>query len=249
MKTALALAVGLLLIPALSHAQTVITNDGTTTPTITSPSVGAFFGYNGSDYDASQGFTDHGTDPGETFLTLNTAPTYNLNSITLQQSAGSRVASSDVFTLGVFSVSGSTLTSLGTENYVFNGTAPGASGYFTLDTSALGLVLNANTEYAFSFSNGPGNGDYLGLVSSRSGAGKTTPSGDDTYSNGEAIIDATPTAAGNTETLTPALDSGNTYDRAFSVDLSAVPEPSTWAMMLGSLGVLVGLQHLRRRAL
>ncbi len=221
-------------------APTTITNDGTTTPTITPPGVGAFFGYNDVDYDAGNGFTNNGTDPGQTFLTPSTSSLFDLNSITLQESNGSNFNTSEVLTLGVFSVSGTTLTSLGTENYTFS-SVPGDGGYFTLDTSALGLVLNGNTEYAFSLAN-PDGGEYLGLVSSANG---DTTTGLDSYSNGVAIDEATPIAAGNTESFNTPTQ-GGTYDRAFSVQLSAAPEPSTWAMMIGGFALVGGLLRLRR---
>ena len=41
-------------------------------------------------------------------------------------------------------------------------------------------------------------------------------------------------------------DSGNNFAAVFTVD--AVPEPSTWALMVGSLGLLLGWQRLRRQS-
>jgi hypothetical protein len=224
-------------------APTAITDDGATAPTITSPSVGAFFGYNDFDYDAGNGFTDIAA-PGQTFLTPNAAPSYHLDSITLQESNGSAFnASNQTFILDVFSVSTSTLTSLGTEEFSFNGTAAGDGGYFTLDTSALNLTLNGNTEYAFSLSNGsaPDYPNYMGLVSSAYG---DTTTGQDSYSNGVAISGAEPLSAGGTESFSTPTVNNATYDRAFAVNLS-VPEPTTWAMMIGGVLVLLGVMRFR----
>ena len=34
----------------------------------------------------------------------------------------------------------------------------------------------------------------------------------------------------------------------FGAEFTVVPEPSTWALMFGGLGILVGLQRLRRKS-
>jgi hypothetical protein len=233
----------------VSRAATQIIEDGTTTPTITGPSVGGFFGYDDASFDGTEGFTG-GSNSGETFLTPGTSPTFSLDSITLQESAGSGPSDASLeaitYTLGIFSVSNGTLTSLGTEDYTFGSSVPGTGGYFTLDTTALGLTLSGNTEYAFTFENAVGSPyGYLGLVSSAYG---DTTTGEDSYTNGVAIWFDAPLPAGGTEAVVESTDgNGNTYDRAFEVGL-AVPEPSTYAMLLAGLIFLIALGRRRLEA-
>ena len=44
-----------------------------------------------------------------------------------------------------------------------------------------------------------------------------------------------------------AADDGNVGINAITVEVNAIPEPGTWALLLGGLGMMSGRQVLRRK--
>ena len=219
------------------RAATTIVDDGSTfTPG--ADDVYNLQGYS-SAYDGGRDFTNNYPVPGQTFTTGGASSSFDLNAITLQeQSAGLGYESASVtYALAVYSVSGSSLTYIGGGSFTFNGTGAPVGDYVTFNL-ATPVVLAADTQYAFTLS---ANGGYFGLDGGY-------PS-NDTYSGGQAITVSYGDGSNPTSGGTITTPSQTPYDRNFDVALSAAPEPSTWAMMLGGVVLLFSLLRFRRRTL
>ena len=230
------------LLTTISPAAAVAVVDDSSTYTPGANDIYNLFTYNAASkgYEGTHSFTNQ--DPGQTFETGSSAG--NLTSVTLQESGGQSSTfqtASNTYALGIFSVSGSTLTYLGGNTFTFNNVDPGTGNFYTLNLTTP-IALSANTEYAFLFDDSTG-GSYTGLVSSGSAGAVSTYN---TYTNGTAI-NGTAAALSSQSFTTPTL-AGNTFDHSFDIGIS-VPEPSMGAMILGGMILLlvVVMQRFRRQ--
>jgi hypothetical protein len=158
---------------------------------------------------------------GQTFTTGANAGGYLLNAVTLQN-LNNTVATSPTFTLRVGSVSGTSFAGIASATGVAPAYVPLDFITFNLDAA---IPLLANTEYGFDWgSNGSGfvtvnneDSNYLGGSA---------------YSSGlDSIGDAT---------IIPHSGAGaGTGDRIFHLDIVAIPEPSSAALCLLGLALLV----------
>jgi hypothetical protein len=236
----LSLALAVILVAATSaRAQIIAENGSTFAPG--SVDIANIPGYN-SGYDGGQDFTDNNPVPGQTFTTLGNSLGYVLNSITLQNQGSGNGFQTDTFALGIYSVSGTTLTYLGGGSFSYSAADQIAGGtptadYFTLNL-ATRIDLAPNTEYAFTYNRSSGGG-YLGLD-----GGYPT---DNSYAGGTAITATLGSYPSDLSGGTITVPNGTPYDRHFDVGLAAVPEPSTYALLLGGLAVL-GFSLRRKRA-
>jgi len=172
---------------------------------------------------------------GETFTTGSSAASYTLTDVVLEisHSYGNNDGN---FSAPISIDSGSTV--LDSETASITGSAPftsdsGLDGKFIEITLSTPVVLAANTQYSFSI--GDSTTGQLG------GAG-----------NGALAIAAGNGTLPNASGFSTGNGSGSTYGSNFVFDVgltavtASVPEPGTWALMLGGLGMLLFYQ--RRRA-
>lgn len=218
-----AAALALAVTPAL-HAQTVIQTSAT------APTPGAFDISNFSTPGGNSGTQDYSNNapaPGQSFTTLTSPASFNLNSVTVQGNGdagavgGVTTYQGATYTLSIFSIAGATATQLRTQTYVFaDQTATGAyaTSYlkFNLTTP---LVVAANTQYAYTVS---ANGGFYGFAGTGAAGGVVAGKG------GQAVG------------ITAPAVTNYAYTRNFDIGLTAVPEPSTWALLLvGTAGVML----------
>lgn len=113
----------------------------------------------------------------------------------------------------------------------------GLTGWTSFDTSGLGISLTSGQTFA------------LGLIPTE---GQTTffpwARGGDTYAGGDAYVGARIHTVNNDNdyTWSNLNQAGAKTDFGFQTYMSAVPEPSTWALMLLGLGA-VGFSLRRKR--
>jgi hypothetical protein len=162
---------------------------------------------------------------GERFVTDNSAATFTLNSVSLALNFASGM---DDFTVRLMTDSGSNTpgTLLGTLSGPVS-----PSGTSTFLYTASGLTLNANTSYWVTMGFTSGAGSYtVPLTNTLAGAtGPWTLNGNVSDFSGSWI----------------AGGMGGANNLLLSVQASAIPEPSTYALLFGA-GVL-GLAAWRRR--
>ena len=195
----------------LVHAQTPIVASAT------APSAGPYdiSNYNSSGSPANNQDYTNNPPPGQTFTTSSAAGGYYLNSITLQgvNNAGG-IYTGVGLTLTIYTVSGTTLTAIGSEDFTFNPVPSGyATDYITMNLTHP-IALAPNTTYAFTFGNTP---DGYGNLTNPSSWYGMTESSSSVYAGGAAFNAAI-----------PATDGGNTtiqsgpygYDRSFDIGLS-----------------------------
>jgi hypothetical protein len=218
------------LIQAASAQAATIGISGTA-PTPGPDDISAFIAATG--YDGGQDFTDNYPVPGQTFTTLNAAQIYQLSSVTIQDYSAGNGFQSATYNFDIFSVSGSTLTFVAGKSFTFAST-PADGDFLTFNLGSINLA--PGTEYAFSLyrASGPG---YLGLAGGYSSA--------NTYSGGTGIT-INLNNFGN-PSLGGTLGNANVgFDRNFDISLSAIPEPQTWALMLGGGALLFLVARVRR---
>ena len=147
-----------------------------------------------------------------------------------QFAAGSQGAGASDFTFAVYSGDGTGGTVLGsaTQSLACVGISNGCS--VTFDTSAMGIDVVAGQQYTLAVSaiSGPGlTLDFLGTAS-------------DSYAGGHSFFGP---GYGNEPgwdlDFTDFIDPGHS---------GAVPEPSSWALMLGGFGLIGGALRARRRS-
>ena len=180
-----------------------------------------------------QAFSDNAGPPGQTFTTPAGVP-LSLNGISLKgANTGGGNSGGDVFTAGttwglrVSSVAGTTLTPIQTFSGVPTVTGALGNEWFTFGfTGADVLTLQGNSQYAFEVFSSAG---YLGFDAAVDPA---------SYAAGFAFNS---TGAARQFGSTTAQDRG--YDRTFHVDLTAVPEPGSAAVLATGAAALL----LRRR--
>lgn len=167
--------------------------------------------------------------PGQTFTATAAG---EITAITLQgfQGGAGLGYQSGTFQFDVYSVSGTALTFLGGGNYVFanQSTAAGTS----TDYSGQYLTFDLNTPITVTAGN-----VYAFALSSRTGYYQVSRSATNVYAGGSAIgTNGDPSAAPSTAITVTQND-----DRNFDVHIETVPEPGTWAMMIGGLLLLVAI--------
>jgi hypothetical protein len=181
-------------------------------------------------------------------------------------------SASDITTTNVLALKGSTGTStIADANLTFNldakstnstQLAVGATniGFGTDNVGSVKLTLNLQNEPAI-----VANGTTYTLIAG-TGSTSTTP-GSSTGQYTGLTLGATTTVGGVTETIITGnnlqLAFGNSLDQSYygansylvlyqssgvdDIDVVVVPEPGTWAMMLGGLALLIFVQRLRRK--
>jgi hypothetical protein len=165
--------------------------------------------------------------PGQTFTT---SQAFSLDGVTLKGfgSSGDGGLSFDVI---ISSVSGTTLTHLTSETANFSPSFDNNTDYVTF-TLSNPVSLAANTQYAFTiYSNGS---SYYGFAKSST----------DVLPGGSAFDEGSVRSA---TTSGDQIESVQGVDRTFFLEGTDVPEPSTWALMLG--GVVLLVTWTRRRLL
>jgi len=199
-----------------ARAQTpaTLTDWGTTTP---SPGVydisqlsttGEVNSPAGLNYYTDEQVSHSGGEPGQTFTTLNLAPSYVLNSLAIKTGGGttSNTGTQQGYLLHLYTVSGSTVTLLATysaNNFAFT------DGDWLL-WSGLSVSLSANTTYAYSF----------GKASTTVGGWEAMGNaGGNLYTGG--ALGLIPVAGG-----TINFGSPTTYDAVFDLGLTAVGPPA-----------------------
>ena len=186
-------------------------------------------------------YTNHNP-PGQTFLTGGAGGGYLLNSITVEGGGNAGGYENALFSLTIYSVSGTALTLVDYENYFIPDDS--ASDYLTF-TPDSPVSLAANTEYAFTIGNMPDGYGGITNPSSWFGFVDSNATGS-TYANGTAIGATLPASGSLTST---SIATTEPYDMSFAVSLSETPEPSAWAMMAGGVAVLAGILFLRHRTI
>lgn len=241
MKSKLLLSLALTLTVVGSSSLYATTIDATATQ----PTVGANDVYNyvtpsthSTNDDFTNNYSNGGGDPGQTFTVTSSGSITAITIEGLQGNAGNGYQNG-AFTLGVYSVGsdGTDLTYLGGGSFTLASTSTDYSGdYLTFDLSS-SISVTSGDVYAFAVSNQSG---YYALAGSGTSG--------NVYAGGSAIAVGGVTPNGHPITLgaDTTISSGSVpYDRNFDVHISEVPEPSTWAMMLGGLVFLVAWQRRR----
>ncbi|MDB0057002.1 PEP-CTERM sorting domain-containing protein [Akkermansiaceae bacterium] len=162
---------------------------------------------------------------GQTFTTLGNPAGYELTSVTLRNFSNVWGPRTDTWTVRIGTVSGTTFTPIATETSDNSITI--AAGDYLTSTFDSPVSLDPNTLYGFDWgTDGYGfiiahnvDSNYTGGTRFHHGSNSTPD---------DANLDFTPTG----------------YDRIFHVDMTAVPEPSSF--VLAPLG-LVGFLGRRRR--
>lgn len=182
---------------------------------------------------------------GQTFATGSNPGGYTLNAFTLQaQAREDQLTFPNVpFNVYVSSVSGATATQIAFD--ASNAVNIPPLGFVT-SAFATPIHLNANSVYAVDWE-----GLWAGaLPEGNSGRGINLTQTDDVYSGGSAYsrwehatTGGTPSHAADPTTL--VFRSGR--DQVFHLDMTAIPEPSTCMMLLGSILGLVAYAWRKRR--
>ena len=158
---------------------------------------------------------------GQTFTTGSNVGGYQFNAVTLKN-LNNNISNGPTHNVVIGSVSGTVMTQIGsTETAVAPNYTPGDYLTFTFDTP---LTLSANTTYGFLWGTAAS-----GFVTVNNPDGST-------YSGGTAISSG--------DNNVPALGSliDRNVDRVFHADLTAVPEPSSTAL-LGLAGFVFSLRR------
>jgi|GEM_PF-5220828 len=248
-RTGLGLATLSLAALALSAAHPAAAGSFGTTITANgasfTPGAGAISQLNSSgSLNGGRDYTDNST-PGQTFTTGSNSLGYLLNSLTLKGGgdAGGGYESGN-FVVDISSVSGTTLTNLGTFTASALPLAGKASDFFTLDLSAASLTLASGTQYAYDIY---GTAGYYGLARSPDNANPETYAGGSAFQGNQGSKTA-PTSFTPFNGDQNVFGGNPSYDRTFSVGLtaneaSAAPEASQVAVMglalLGMAGLLI----------
>jgi hypothetical protein len=234
-RTVAVLAVSL---ASLAHGQTAIVTSST------APATGANDIVNFNDSGSPNGNQDYSNNlpPGQTFTTLGTTEEYDLDSVTVQGGNSAGFSAGQPLTLTIYSIAGTTLTSLGSQEFAFSSplTPDYASDYLTLNLTTP-IALAANTQYAFTLGNSP---DGTGHLTNPSAYYGFAVSAGDVYDGGAAFQAAIPASDGGDSTIASGPYG---YDRSFAIGLVTVPEPSMWALMLAGVAMLFGFLRFRCR--
>jgi autotransporter-associated beta strand protein len=144
----------------------------------------------------------------------------------------------------------------------------GVAGTLSTGTAGGGLTLTqANLDFDLAGSSATAGGGINDLIST---SGVLTLTGSEAFNfnalNNTSLLTGTPYtlvsgftsapfASGDMTTWTTTFANGTTYTPSYAINgnalqvtFAAVPEPQTWAMMLGGTGMLVVLRRFRRRS-
>lgn len=225
-SAAVRLAVLLLALIPVAGARADLISVSATAPTINGDDI-AQLAPGGTDAGGDQGHIWFNRPvQGQTFTTLSNGSGYLLNAITLQNLNNNVANNNQPFTVTIGTVTGTVLTPLATLNSTNTITyVPGDYITFNLTTA---MFLNPNTVYGFYWD--------------ASGSGfVTTNSANSSYTGGEAF------SSGSAGVPNDAALVFRGVDRTFHLDIAAVPEPGSVAMMLGALAGAAGLAWRRGR--
>lgn len=166
---------------------------------------------------------------------------FTLDGVTMK-GGGSSNTQSENWVINISSLSGTTLTHLDSETIAYTPTALNDTDYLTF-TLADPVALTAGQVYAFTIYNSSSGGGYFEFAKSAT----------DVYSGGTAGTENNPTrwATTNGDAFSTLTGSGaatdSNLDRTFFLEGAVVPEPSTWAMMIGGLLLLVAWRRHREK--
>ncbi len=176
-----------------------------------------------------------------------TGASHNINGLLTVLSGATVSPGTGAGDIGTLTVGSLSLASGALLALDINGTTPGITSDQVITTSNNGLSLGGSLTLTIGGSYTSAAGDALMLILN-SGDGSVTS----TFSSLTVITSNTTTIYSGTQgtlvningrefALTYTAGSGN------DVELLAVPEPGTWTMVLGGLGMMLGLQSLRKR--
>lgn len=214
---------------ALSSAHALTVTESATAPTdfiLAQPDFSAASGsYQNSDYSNQQ-------PPAQSFMATED---FTLDGVTLKGGGGSNTQSEN-WVINISSLSGTTLTYLDSETIAYSPATANDTDYLTF-TLTTPVALTSGNEYVFTVYNSSSGGGYFDFAKSAS----------DVYAGGVAGSENSPARWVATDgdafsTQTPDLNE----DRTFFLE-GVAPEPSTWAMMVGGLGLLLLVAWKRRR--
>jgi hypothetical protein len=223
---------GVFACPTLSRAAS-ITVLGSTTPTPGPSDVYFLPTSSGSSHVYTNAFNSGGNF-GETFTTGSSAVSYTLTDVILEvdQSYGNTYGN---FSAPISIEAGG--VSLDTETASITGSTPfqndsGLNGKYIEFALSTPVLLLANTQYSFN----------IGAQTTGSGGGTIELRGANT-----TLTNASGFATGRNNTGDGPTPTNFVFDIGLTATVATVPEPSTWAMMLGGLGMLVIYQRRRSK--
>jgi len=213
----------------LGSAQVTVTTS-TTAPTVGADDIAQLTNDGTTNNNSSTAIWVDQPGQGQSFTTLGNTFGYSLDSITVYQNASSGNGNTGnlVLNLGTYNAG----TFVATSTYTATTSASVGTPDYVTFTLATPVVLAANTSYAFDIGS--------------TGAGMVLSSGTSASYTGGTAFSTDPVGGATPITSTSVNGFNREFDIALTANTAEVPEPSTWALMLGGLGMLGFV--LRRKA-